>query len=62
MKEVRFPQNCVVLISGCCCVALEVEVHRLVALCSGEGLRCAIGLAGAFWRVFPELCLGGSSG
>ncbi|MQL82465.1 hypothetical protein Taro_014932 [Colocasia esculenta] len=32
--EVRFPQNCVVLVSGCCCVALEAEVHRLVALCS----------------------------
>ncbi|MQL90509.1 hypothetical protein Taro_023104 [Colocasia esculenta] len=27
------------LVSGCGCVALWVEVHRLVALCSGEGLR-----------------------
>ncbi|MQL95356.1 hypothetical protein Taro_028028 [Colocasia esculenta] len=26
------------------------------------GLRCAVGLAGAFWRVFPERCLGGSGG
>ncbi|MQM19023.1 hypothetical protein Taro_052022, partial [Colocasia esculenta] len=25
-------------------------------------LRCAIGLASAFWRVFPERCFGGSSG
>ncbi|MQL93444.1 hypothetical protein Taro_026088 [Colocasia esculenta] len=25
-------------------------------------LRCAGGLAGAFWRVFPEPCLGGSGG
>ncbi|MQM01164.1 hypothetical protein Taro_033918 [Colocasia esculenta] len=28
--------NCVVPVSGCCCAALEAEVHRLVALCSGE--------------------------
>ncbi|MQL74974.1 hypothetical protein Taro_007343 [Colocasia esculenta] len=27
-----------------------------------EGLRCAVRLAGAFWRVFPERCLGGSGG
>ncbi|MQM14461.1 hypothetical protein Taro_047393, partial [Colocasia esculenta] len=29
-----------------------------------QGLRCAtsIGLASAFWRVFPERCLGGSGG
>ncbi|MQM12595.1 hypothetical protein Taro_045514 [Colocasia esculenta] len=29
-----------------------------------QGLRYAssVGLAGAFWRVFPERCLGGSSG
>ncbi|MQL79629.1 hypothetical protein Taro_012078 [Colocasia esculenta] len=68
----RFPQDYVVLVSGCCDTALEVEVHRLVALCSGEvfpepfavvlSLRCAVGLAGAFWRVFPERCLGGSGG
>ncbi|MQM17607.1 hypothetical protein Taro_050580 [Colocasia esculenta] len=24
--------------------------------------ECAVGLAGAFWRVFPERCLGGSGG
>ncbi|MQL81984.1 hypothetical protein Taro_014427 [Colocasia esculenta] len=29
--EVRFPQNGVVLVSGFCCIALWVEVHRLVA-------------------------------
>ncbi|MQM22371.1 hypothetical protein Taro_055422 [Colocasia esculenta] len=76
MAEVRFPQNCVVLVSGYCCAALKAEVHRLVALCSGEdcsmlvsaiavlpqSLRCAVGLAGAFWRLFPERCLGGSCG
>ncbi|MQL74527.1 hypothetical protein Taro_006890 [Colocasia esculenta] len=27
-----------------------------------QGLRCAIRLAGLFWRVFPERCLGGSGG
>ncbi|MQM15267.1 hypothetical protein Taro_048211 [Colocasia esculenta] len=50
------------LVSGCCCIALWVEEHRLGALCSGEGLRYAIVLAGAFCWVFPELCLGGSGG
>ncbi|MQL81609.1 hypothetical protein Taro_014079 [Colocasia esculenta] len=44
LAEVRFPQNCVVLIFGCRCVSLWVEVHRLVALCSGG--------------VFQNLCLG----
>ncbi|MQL69238.1 hypothetical protein Taro_001527 [Colocasia esculenta] len=91
LAEVRFPQNCSVIVSGCCCVGLEAEAHRLVALCSDEvsqnrcccpgeclsqdcsslisavvlppqSLRCAVGLAGAFWRVFPERCLGGSGG
>ncbi|MQL97115.1 hypothetical protein Taro_029801 [Colocasia esculenta] len=27
-----------------------------------QSLRCAVGLAGAFWLVFPEWCLGGSGG
>ncbi|MQM15606.1 hypothetical protein Taro_048552 [Colocasia esculenta] len=36
LAEVRFPQNCVVLVSGYCGAALEVKVHRLVALCSGK--------------------------
>ncbi|MQM19718.1 hypothetical protein Taro_052729 [Colocasia esculenta] len=40
LVEVRFPQNCVVLASGCCGVALWVEVHRLAAV---------------FWWCFPEL-------
>ncbi|MQM16346.1 hypothetical protein Taro_049305 [Colocasia esculenta] len=31
LVEVRFPQNCVVLVSDCCGVALWVEVHRLAA-------------------------------
>ncbi|MQM08806.1 hypothetical protein Taro_041666 [Colocasia esculenta] len=46
--EVFFPQNCVVLISGCCGIALWVEVHRwaawvlvlfprTVGCCPGEG-------------------------
>ncbi|MQL99605.1 hypothetical protein Taro_032333 [Colocasia esculenta] len=37
------------------CLALE-GLSRL------EGLRYAVDLAGEFWRVFPELCLGGSGG
>ncbi|MQL94509.1 hypothetical protein Taro_027167, partial [Colocasia esculenta] len=40
LVEVRFPQNCVVLVSGCCGIALWVEVHRLAAV---------------FWWCFPEL-------
>ncbi|MQM22977.1 hypothetical protein Taro_056037, partial [Colocasia esculenta] len=39
LEKVSFPQNCVVLVSGCYCVALYVEVHRLFALCSGEVSR-----------------------
>ncbi|MQM12268.1 hypothetical protein Taro_045184 [Colocasia esculenta] len=108
LVEVRFPQNCVVLVSGCCGVALWVEVSvvwlvavalpsrlrctawlpcvlvqfsRTVGCCPGEvrsqdcsrlvsagccatsGLRyAAVVLAGAFWRVFLERRLGGSSG
>ncbi|MQL73417.1 hypothetical protein Taro_005767 [Colocasia esculenta] len=27
-----------------------------------ESLRCAVGWAGAFWRIFPERCLGVSGG
>ncbi|MQM02955.1 hypothetical protein Taro_035727 [Colocasia esculenta] len=30
-------QNCLCCLVGCRCVALAVEVHRLVALCSGDG-------------------------
>ncbi|MQM11830.1 hypothetical protein Taro_044741 [Colocasia esculenta] len=62
VAEVRFRQNCVMLVSDYCCIALWVEVHRLVARCSGEGLRYAVVLAGAFWWFFPERCLGGSGG
>ncbi|MQL80438.1 hypothetical protein Taro_012873 [Colocasia esculenta] len=40
LVEVRFPQSCVVIVSGCCGVALWVEVHRLAAV---------------FWWCFPEL-------
>ncbi|MQM16828.1 hypothetical protein Taro_049790, partial [Colocasia esculenta] len=40
LVEVRFPQNCVVLVSGCCGVALWVEAYRL---------------APAFWCSFLEL-------
>ncbi|MQL69934.1 hypothetical protein Taro_002246 [Colocasia esculenta] len=40
LVEVRFPQNYVVLISGCCGVALWVEMHRLAVV---------------FWWCFPEL-------
>ncbi|MQL72340.1 hypothetical protein Taro_004674 [Colocasia esculenta] len=51
LVEVRFPQNCVVLVFGCCGIALWVEVHRLaacvlvsvvwlVAVASPSKLRC----------------------
>ncbi|MQL95281.1 hypothetical protein Taro_027943 [Colocasia esculenta] len=55
LVEVRFPQNCVVLVSGCCCAALWVEdCSGLVSAscCTTSGLRYAIVvLAGAFWWV-----------
>ncbi|MQM18638.1 hypothetical protein Taro_051633 [Colocasia esculenta] len=67
--------TCLWLLSAWCWLVVssgEAEVHRLVALCSGEvfpepfvvvlSLRCAVGLAGVFWRVFPERCLGGYGG
>ncbi|MQM22532.1 hypothetical protein Taro_055585 [Colocasia esculenta] len=57
--------TCLWLLSAWCWLVVssgEVGVHRLVARCSGEGLRYAVVLAGAFWRVFPEWCLGGSGG
>ncbi|MQL98980.1 hypothetical protein Taro_031697, partial [Colocasia esculenta] len=54
------------------CEPVQAEVHRLVALFSGGGFLelfvvvlvsvSAVALAGAFWRVFPERCLGGSGG
>ncbi|MQL91508.1 hypothetical protein Taro_024122, partial [Colocasia esculenta] len=62
--EVRFPRNCVVLVSGCCGVALwvEVSVVWLVATALPSRLRCiawlpwlrytVVVLAGAFWWVF----------
>ncbi|MQM18047.1 hypothetical protein Taro_051031 [Colocasia esculenta] len=37
-----------------------VVVPRAWRVWSLDSLRCAVGLAGAFWRVFPERCLGGS--
>ncbi|MQM13912.1 hypothetical protein Taro_046839 [Colocasia esculenta] len=72
LVEVRFPHIYVVLVSDCCgvalwvevhhmasCVLVMVEVHRLVALCSGvvsqNRLRYAVVvLAGAFWWVFQN--------
>ncbi|MQL82650.1 hypothetical protein Taro_015127 [Colocasia esculenta] len=61
-----FPQNCVVLVSGYCGVALWIEdCSRLVSAscCATSRLRYAVvGLAGAFWWVFPEQRLGGSGG
>ncbi|MQL77538.1 hypothetical protein Taro_009963, partial [Colocasia esculenta] len=42
LVEVRFPQNCVVLVSGCCGIALwvEVSVVWLVAVALPSRLRC----------------------
>ncbi|MQL99613.1 hypothetical protein Taro_032339 [Colocasia esculenta] len=44
LVEVRFPQNCVVLVSSCCCAALWVEVHCLAAcvLLCAEGCFCIV--------------------
>ncbi|MQL91653.1 hypothetical protein Taro_024268 [Colocasia esculenta] len=43
-------------------VALPSRLRCIAWLPYVLGLRCAVGLAGAFWRVFPEQCLGGSGG
>ncbi|MQL95749.1 hypothetical protein Taro_028418, partial [Colocasia esculenta] len=57
---VRFPRTV------CCCLGegfpqdYSVLVSATVVL--PQGLRYAVVLVGVFWRVFRELCLGGSSG
>ncbi|MQL93745.1 hypothetical protein Taro_026391 [Colocasia esculenta] len=57
---VRFPRTV------CCCpgehFSQDCFVLAFVVAVLPQSLRCAVGLAGAFWRVFPERCLGGSSG
>ncbi|MQM21810.1 hypothetical protein Taro_054855 [Colocasia esculenta] len=58
LVEVRLPQNCVVLISGCCGVALWVEVHRLAAVfcwCLPE-LFLVVLVRGQFWLVSASCC------
>ncbi|MQL76655.1 hypothetical protein Taro_009035, partial [Colocasia esculenta] len=46
------------------CVVSSSDYSALVSavVVLPQGLRCAVSLAGAFWRVFPERCLGGSGG
>ncbi|MQM11442.1 hypothetical protein Taro_044349, partial [Colocasia esculenta] len=57
---VRFPRTV------CCCPGESFSqdcfalVHAIVVL--PQSLRCAVGLAAAFWQVFPERCLGCSGG
>ncbi|MQL71277.1 hypothetical protein Taro_003577 [Colocasia esculenta] len=57
---VRFPRTI------CCCPSesFSQDCFALVSAVSvlPQSLRCAVGLAGAFWRVFPERCHGGSGG
>ncbi|MQM05304.1 hypothetical protein Taro_038110 [Colocasia esculenta] len=53
--------------SLCClvgrrCVALEVEVHRLVAVCSGDVFPDRLAVPLCVLVSFPERCLGGFSG
>ncbi|MQL92061.1 hypothetical protein Taro_024680 [Colocasia esculenta] len=59
----------VVLCSSLLPLSLEFLLLWLTVPCSllsdavlPQGLRCAVCLAGAFWQVFPERCLGGSGG
>ncbi|MQL81946.1 hypothetical protein Taro_014413 [Colocasia esculenta] len=53
---------------GCVCVAKAERacvwcgLHRCRVVVCGTGLRYVVVLAGAFWRVFLERCLGGSGG
>ncbi|MQM01602.1 hypothetical protein Taro_034360, partial [Colocasia esculenta] len=57
---VRFPRTV------CCCpgegFSQDYFVLVSVVVVLPQSLRCAVGLAGVFWRVFPERCLGGSGG
>ncbi|MQL88583.1 hypothetical protein Taro_021157 [Colocasia esculenta] len=57
---VRFPKTV------CCCPGegFSQDCFALVSVVAvlPQSLMCAVGLAGAFWRVFPKQCLGGSSG
>ncbi|MQL79276.1 hypothetical protein Taro_011712, partial [Colocasia esculenta] len=66
LVEVKFPHNYVVIVSGCCGIALWVEVHRLAAcvlvmvfvvwlvvVALPSGLMCINWLFG-FWCGFPE--------
>ncbi|MQL79674.1 hypothetical protein Taro_012116 [Colocasia esculenta] len=50
----------------CCCPSegFSQDCFALVSTVAElrQSLRCAVGLAGAFWRVFLERCLGGSGG
>ncbi|MQL72521.1 hypothetical protein Taro_004859 [Colocasia esculenta] len=55
------------LSAWCWLVVSSSEAEDCFALISAvavlpQSLRCAVGLAGAFWRVFPEWCLGGFGG
>ncbi|MQM06282.1 hypothetical protein Taro_039103 [Colocasia esculenta] len=43
-------------------VALPFGLRCIAWLPCVLGLRCAVGFASAFWRVFPEWCLGGFGG
>ncbi|MQM14609.1 hypothetical protein Taro_047543 [Colocasia esculenta] len=64
--------SCVASLQFSCarCGGLQLLLRRVSgecgrSLCSchgGTGLRYAVVLAGAFWRVFLERCLGGSGG
>ncbi|MQL81481.1 hypothetical protein Taro_013941 [Colocasia esculenta] len=57
---VRFPRNV------CCCpgegFSQDCSVLVSVVVVLPQSLRCGVGLTGAFWRFFPEPCLGGSGG
>ncbi|MQM09224.1 hypothetical protein Taro_042090 [Colocasia esculenta] len=57
---VRFPTTV------CCCPSegFSQDCFMLVSTIAvlRQSLRYAVGLAGAFWRVFLEQCLGGSGG
>ncbi|MQL76864.1 hypothetical protein Taro_009264 [Colocasia esculenta] len=48
----------------CCCPGEGYSENYFalvyVVVMLPQNLRCAVGLAGAFWRVFSERCLGGS--
>ncbi|MQM13179.1 hypothetical protein Taro_046102 [Colocasia esculenta] len=61
-KSKRALRHLSVVVVGLVLTGCELWLRCIAWLPGVLGLRCAVGLTGAFWRAFPERCLGGSGG